>query len=73
MNQKQAVATLYIISGVLGLSAVMLSSTSGGKALIFIAALVLVGVIAARAIFPYHHQDQESGKNEEKGKRGHHG
>ena len=74
MNQKQAVATLYIISGVLGLSAVMLSSTSGGKALIFIAALVLVGVIAARAIFPHHHhQDQENGKSEEKGRKGHHG
>ena len=59
MNQKQAVATLYIISGVLGLSAVMLASTSGGKTLIFIVALVLVGVIAARAIFPYHHEHHD--------------
>ena len=66
MNQKQAVATLYIISGVLGLSAVMLSSTSGGKALIFIAALVLVGVIAARAIFPYHHHEHEGHADHDK-------
>ncbi len=65
MNQKQAVSTLYIISGVLGLSAVMLTSTGGGKAMIFIAALVLVGVIAARAVFPPHHDhphDQEERK-----------
>ena len=61
MNQKQAVATLYMISAVLGLCAVMLVSTGGGKIVILLAALALVGVIAARTIFPHH----ENGDNKE--------
>ena len=50
MNQKQAVATLYIVSGVLGLSAVMLATSGGAKAALFILALVICAVVAVRAI-----------------------
>ena len=75
MNQKQAVSTLYIVSGVLGLSAVMLTTTSAGKAALFILALVICGVVAVRAIFPHHpenhgseqppsHQGEEEEKHE---------
>ncbi len=64
MNQKQAVSTLYIVSGVLGLSAVMLTTTSVGKASLFILALVICGYVAVRAIFP-HHPDH-SGPNGQK-------
>ena len=64
LNQKQAVATLYIVSGVLGLSAVMLTTTSVGKASLFILALVICGYVAVRAIFP-HHPDH-SGPNGQK-------
>jgi len=53
LSQKQAVATLYIISGVLGLSAVMLTTTGGGKAALFILALVICAIIAVRAIWPH--------------------
>ena len=59
LNQKQAVATLYIISGVLGLSAVMLATTTGGKAALFILALVLCGVVAVRRIWPHHEHHHE--------------
>ena len=62
MNQKQAVSTLYIISGVLGLSAVMLTTTSAGKAALFILALVICAVVAVRAIWPPHHGDGGAGE-----------
>ena len=52
LNQKQAVATLYVISAILGLSAVVLTTGGEGKALIFFAALCVVAVVAARVVFP---------------------
>ena len=58
LSQKQAVATLYIVSGVLGLSAVMLTTTGGGKAALFILALIICGIVAVRAIWP-HHENHE--------------
>ena len=67
LNQKQAVSTLYIISGVLGLSAVMLTTTTGGKAALFILALVICGLVAVRAIWP-HHENHEHHEHHE-----HHG
>ncbi len=69
LSQKQAVATLYIISGVLGLSAVMLTTTGGGKAALFILALVICGIVAVRAIWP--HQEHNSEKAEKKEEKGH--
>lgn len=68
MNQKQAVATLYIVSLVLGLSAVMLTTTSIGKAALFILALVICGYVAVRAIFPHHpdnHHPKEKKEDED--------
>jgi len=50
-SQKQAVAIIYVISGLLGLSAVVLASSSGIRALILIAAIVVVGAVALRVIF----------------------
>ena len=52
LNQKQAVATLNVISAILGLSAVVLTTGGEGKALIFFAALCVVAVVAARVVFP---------------------
>lgn len=52
LNQKQAVATLYVISAILGLSAVVLTTGGEGKALIFFAALCIVAVVAAKVVFP---------------------
>ena len=50
-SQKQAVAIIYVISGLLGLSAVVLASSSGIRALILIAAIVVVGAVALKVIF----------------------
>jgi len=52
LNQKQAVATLYVISGILGLSAVVLTTGGEQKAMLLFAALCIVGVVTARVIFP---------------------
>ena len=52
LNQKQAVATLYVISAILGLSAVVLTTGGEGKAMILFAALCIVAIVAARVVFP---------------------
>lgn len=72
LNQKQAVATLYIISGVLGLSAVLLATSGGAKTALFILAIVICAVVAVRAIWP-HHPDHHAGGGEEAAKTEHSG
>ena len=66
LNQKQAVSTLYIISGVLGLSAVLLATSAGAKAALFILALVICAVVAVRAIWPHHPDHHPEAAPEEK-------
>ena len=52
LNQKQAVATLYVISGILGLSAVVLTTGGEQKAMLLFAALCIVAMVAGRVVFP---------------------
>ncbi|MBQ9492613.1 MAG: undecaprenyl/decaprenyl-phosphate alpha-N-acetylglucosaminyl 1-phosphate transferase [Oscillibacter sp.] len=52
LNQKQAVATLYVISAILGLSAVVLTTGGEQRAMLLFAALCIAGGIAARLVFP---------------------
>ena len=52
LNQKQAVATLYVISAILGLSAVVLTTSNELKAMLFFLTLCVVAVVAARVAFP---------------------
>jgi UDP-GlcNAc:undecaprenyl-phosphate GlcNAc-1-phosphate transferase len=47
LNQKQAVAIAYAISGILGLSAVVITTSGEIRAIIIIAAFFAAGVIAA--------------------------
>jgi UDP-GlcNAc:undecaprenyl-phosphate GlcNAc-1-phosphate transferase len=51
LNQKQTVAILYVISAILGLSAVVLTTSGAVKAIIFFVALCIVAMISARLIF----------------------
>ena len=48
LNQKQAVATLYVM----GLSAVVLTTGGEEKAMLLFAALCIVAAVAARVVFP---------------------
>lgn len=60
MNQKQAVATLYMVAGVLGLCAVMIVTSGYIKVILSIAALVGVAITVARiARYPHDHHKKE--------------
>ncbi len=45
LNQKQAVAVLYVISAILGVCAVVLTTSGALRALIFLAAFVVAGLV----------------------------
>ncbi|WP_417326951.1 MraY family glycosyltransferase, partial [Evtepia gabavorous] len=54
-NQKQAVAILYVISAILGLSAVVLTTSGALKAMVLLCALCLAGLISGK-IFLSHNE-----------------
>ena len=61
MNQKQAVATLYLIATVLGLCAVMIVTRGYIKVILSIAALGGVAFTVARiARYPHGHPKEDS-------------
>lgn len=51
-NQKQAVAIMYTLSGILGLTAVVLTASGELRAMLFIIGVIIVAVISAR-VFLY--------------------
>ena len=57
-SQKQAVAVLYIISAILGLSAVVLTTIGAVRAILFLVALCVAGAVAAN-IYLSHTNDSE--------------
>ena len=65
LNQKQAVATLYVISAILGLSAVVLTTGGEQKAMLLFATLCIVAVVSARVVFP-HEKNGETAEPETK-------
>jgi len=66
LNQKQAVATLYVISGILGLSAVVLTTGGEQRAMVFFLALCVVAAIAARIVFPKEVKKELYGEPQER-------
>jgi len=59
-NQKQAVGILYVISAILGLSAVVLTTSGALKAMVLLCALCLAGLIAYKVSMS--HAGDHSGK-----------
>ena len=59
LNQKQAVAVLYVISAILGLSAVVLATNGEIRALLCLMALLIVALLAARVVFLPHLSEEE--------------
>lgn len=55
-SQKQAVAVLYMISAILGLSAVVLTTSGVVKASIFLLAICVAGTISARLVLGHNTQ-----------------
>lgn len=72
LSQKQAVATLYVISAILGLSAVVLTTGGEQRAMLFFAALCIVGAVAARVVFPKELREELHEELEELKEHGHH-
>lgn len=68
-SQKQAVAITYVISGLLGLSAVVLASSGEVRALILIGAIIVVGAVGLKVVFnnqKHKMQATDTAENEEK-------
>lgn len=61
-SQKQAVAITYMLAAMLGLAAVVLTSSGEGRALMLIGTVIVVGAIGFRVIFTHN---PEPGENEE--------
>ena len=72
LNQKQAVATLYVISAILGLSAVVLTTGGEQKAMLLFLTLCIVAVVAARVVFPKEVKEELHEELEELTELGHH-
>ena len=72
LNKKQAVATLYVISAILGLSAVVLTTGGEEKAMLFFLALCVVAAVAARVAFPKEIKEELHEEIEELKEHGHH-
>ncbi len=64
LSQQQAVAISYLISAVLGLSAVVLTDSDGVQTLIFFIAIAVVGAIGFKLIFSHHHHQKQTEENE---------
>lgn len=74
-SQKQAVGVLYVISAILGLSAVVLTATNAVKAMVFLLAMGAAAAIAWRVFLagPGHDKDAgepEQTQSEQAGKKG---
>ena len=65
-------ATLYVISDILGLSAVVLTTGGEQKAMLLFAALCIVGAVAARVVFPKELRDEIQEELEELRDHGRH-
>ena len=66
LSQQQAVAISYLISTLLGLSAVILTDSDGIQTLIFFITLAVVGAIAFKLIFSHHHHKNPEDNEHEK-------
>ncbi|MEG1988052.1 MAG: MraY family glycosyltransferase [Oscillibacter sp.] len=72
LSQKQAVATLYAVSAILGLSAVVLTTSGEQKAMLLFVALCIVAVVAARVVFPKELREELHEEMEELREHTHH-
>ncbi len=68
LSQKQSVAIVYMLTGVLGLAAVLLANTTETKAFILFAAVFVVAVLGFAVIFGPHHRPPHSEQKEEEKK-----
>ena len=68
-TQKQAVAVLYLISAILGLSAVVLTTNNAMKAMLFLLALCMAGAFGAGSLPVPQRQRRLRRRGEAKGRQ----
>ena len=66
LNQKQAVAVLYMISAILGLSAVVLTTSGPVKAMLLLMALCFAGAIAGHIFLSNNRKEREREEDRQK-------
>jgi len=64
-NQKQSVAIIYMLTALLGLSAVVLTTSGEMRALLLIGAILLVAAVGFRLIFSQHGHGEKNGEEEQ--------
>ena len=64
-NQKQAVAVLYVISAILGLSAVVLTTSGQVKAIVLLLAVLVAILVGAGIIYCAEHWSKHAPENKE--------
>ena len=67
LSQKQSVAIVYMLTGILGLAAVLLANSTGVKTFILFAAMCVVAIVGFAVIFGPHrrpHEKQDPEKTE---------
>lgn len=64
-NQRQSVAILYVVASLLGVCAVMVSTSGSGKALMVLAAVIAIGVISLRMLTTKVEEEQEAEAEEQ--------
>jgi len=72
LSQKQTVGVLYVISAILGLSAVVLTTSGALKAMVFLLAMAVVAFVAWRIFVSSHNHPKKESKEitEEEEERG---
>ena len=72
-SQKQAVGVLYVISAILGLSAVVLTAGGAQKAMVFLLAMGVAAAIAWRVFLagPAHDKPEQTEKSADEGEDSH--
>jgi len=69
-SQKQAVGVLYVISAILGLSAVVLTAGGAARAMLFLVAMGVAVAVAWRVFLVGPSEEDKDGSGEEDGKDG---
>lgn len=65
LSQKRSVAIVYMLTGVLGLAAVLLANSNGVKTFILFAAVLVVAILGIAVIFGPHHRPLHKAEKEE--------
>ncbi len=70
LSQKQSVAIVYMLTGVLGVAAVLLANSTTTKAFILFAAVMVVVILSFAVIFGPHQRPLQNNKKDEEEKHG---